>query len=148
MNPLSWFDSELIGTGPYHLVNRDLRAGTVLIEAVNPVHQGKYRQIFFTSVSDPKQRAELIHSGEAQISLNPNPATVQDLLNKNLQVQEAPTKNLAFLVFHSSISQEVRRAISNGIDRQKIVRWVFAGRGRASGSVMDPTLLPKKLSRA
>ncbi len=94
-------------------------------------------------VSDPKQRVELIQSDEAQISLNPSPATVQDFLYKNLQVQEAPTKNLAFLVFHSSIFQEVRRAISNGIDRQKIVRWVFAGRGRASGSVMDPTLLPK-----
>ena len=46
MNPLSWFDSELIGTGPYRLVNRDLRAGTFLIEAVNPVHEGKYRQSF------------------------------------------------------------------------------------------------------
>jgi dipeptide transport system substrate-binding protein len=142
LNPLSWFDREIVGTGPFRLTDWNEKTSVVQIDSVKSVPTDQFDRIIFTPIPKPEDRAAALRSGQVQIAINPDPATVTQLRSENIAVQEVPSKNLSFLVFHPSVAPEIRKAISMAIDRTQLVQRVFAGDAKASGSVIDSTLLP------
>ena len=95
-------------------------------------------------VKDPTMRTLKLIRAEAHLLQNDLPAELFDFLagQTDVQLSEQPGTTFAYLGFNLDDpivgQREVRAAIAHAIDREAIVRYLFAERARLAESVLRP----------
>lgn len=134
---------ELDGLGPYRVT----RASPAVVE-LEPADTGlrprPAHAVVVRAIRDENARALRLLAGRADIAPNAlSPALLPALEGKQgLEVRARAGANVSYLLFQNDRPPfdrvEVRRAVANAIDRERIVKSLFAGR-----AVTARGLLPK-----
>jgi len=133
-----------VGTGPFKFVEREQGVKTVLVR--NDDYWGrkaKLDRIIFRPLEDPATRVNALRTGEVNMIGVPPWDDVEDLqkegfvlsLNKNV-----PNYLFIHLNYKHPILQDkrVRQAINMAIDKEGLVREIYAGTGRVEHGMLSP----------
>ena len=126
-----------IGTGPFKFVEREQGVKTVIER--NPDYWGrkaKLDRVIFRPLEDPATRINALRTGEIDMTNTPPWDDIQDLVDEGFHL--TINENVPFIWFihlnnRHPILQDVRvrRAMNMAVDRESLVREIFAGTGRA-----------------
>ncbi len=139
-------NSAPIGTGPFQFVSYS--PISKIEYAANPDYWGGKPQIdelVFKIEADSRRRVSLLRSGECQVASYPNVSEIADLkADPEIRVAESVALNVGYLAFNALQKPfddpRVRMAISMAIDRNAIVREVFAGAAVVAKNPIPPTV--------
>lgn len=132
-----------VGTGPYQL-NDSVRNQYVRLVR-NDDYWGKVANVknMIIDLSASKTgRLEKLLNQECDIVTNPEVAQLGLLQNtrKHFRIQATKGMNLAYLAFntqHPKINQvDIRRALAQGIDRQRLLKVIYYGTAELANSVL------------
>lgn len=135
-----------VGTGPFKLEkwNRDRQ---LVLSAFDKHWRGKagVEHVVFLPVREGATRLEQVKRGEAHIADDLRPAQV-DLLGNlpDLRVQETEGLNVCYLAMQTQKpplnNVLVRKAIAMAIDKEELVKVVFAGHAWPAKSLVPPAM--------
>jgi peptide/nickel transport system substrate-binding protein len=134
-----------IGTGPFKFDYWHKGAGLKLVR--NPYYwqPGKpyLNSVTWTDVPNDNTRQLQVTSGQAQIDQYPSWSTVAALkATPNVTLSLFPSTETTYLAFNEKVKPfqdaNVRRAISQAIDRNALVRAVLFGNGTPANSIFPP----------
>ena len=138
-----------IGTGPFKFVEREQGVKTVIER--NPDYWGrkaKLDRVIFRPLEDPATRINALRTGEIDMTNTPPWDDIQDLVDEGFHL--TINENVPFIWFihlnnRHPILQDVRvrRAMNMAIDRESLVREIFAGTGRAEYGMLSPASPPR-----
>lgn len=103
------------------------------------------QRIAFVEVPDPTMRALKLERAEAHIAQNDLPAEIIGYLDSapDIRIRENTGTSFAYIGFNLAdpllADIRIRRAIAHAVDRQAIIRHLFADRATAAESVIRPT---------
>ena len=133
-----------IGTGPFKFVEREQGVKTVIER--NPDYWGrkaKLDRVIFRPLEDPATRINALRTGEIDMTNTPPWDDIQDLVDEGFHL--TINENVPFIWFihlnnRHPILQDVRvrRAMNMAVDRESLVREIFAGTGRAEYGMLSP----------
>lgn len=136
------------GTGPFQIVDRKADTYTIL-EPFDGYygHKAEARRIRINVVTSPESRYSALKSGEAQGVLDIGgltPIMVKDLEKSgNFNVNAAHSSISHYLSVNGGKypfnDERMRKAINLAIDRDKIVKYYFAGFGTPTRSFLNST---------
>lgn len=128
-----------IGSGPFQFV-RWPHAGQLQLVRVSDA-----QSLVFEKVADPTMRVLKLLRGEIDLLQNDLPAELVTYLSKQqrVKVQRMAGSNFSYLGLnleneHTAVLA-VRQAIALSIDRQAIIRYIFANRARLASSLLPPS---------
>ncbi len=136
-------DGDLDGLGPYRVSSA--RSGEVELEPADtgvlprPAHPVTVR-----SIRDENARALRLLAGRSDIAPNALSPTLLPALegSKDLAIRSRTGANVTYLMMQNERAPfdqvEVRRAIARAIDRETIVRTLFAGRATIAAGMLPP----------
>ncbi|MHC5308043.1 ABC transporter substrate-binding protein [Bartonella sp. LJL80] len=135
-----------VGTGPFVFVAYQKDA--IIRYKANPDYfAGKQPldNLVFAITLDPAVRIQKLKAGECQIASYPVPADIAGLrADSNLQVQEQPGLNVAYLAYNTEQPPfdkvEVRQALNMAINKKSILDAVYEGSGRVEKNPIPPTM--------
>lgn len=135
------------GTGPYRLVQYVPEQRTVY-EAYKGYWgpQPKSPRVITVFFADASALAAAVEAGQVDVGYRTfNPEDIVRLSkNPNLQVLRGPSMSVRYIVFNVTAkpfdNPKVRRAIAYAVDRERIVRDVFAGLNSPLYSMVPPGL--------
>lgn len=98
----------------------------------------------FIRVKEPTVRALKLLRGEVDLLQNDLPAEIsRHLLAQGMQIERRAGSNFSYLGFNFEDEvtgqQVVREAIAYALDRDSIIRYVFAGHARSATSLLPPS---------
>ncbi|MCD4512066.1 ABC transporter substrate-binding protein [Brucella pseudogrignonensis] len=135
-----------IGTGPFRFVAYQQDAA-IRYEAFADYWGGKQPvdNLVFAITTDPAIRIQKLKAGECQIAVYPSPADIPALKeDKNVKVLQLPGLNVGYLAFNTTEKPfnkpEVRRAISQAVNKKTILNAVYQGNGIIADSVLPPDM--------
>ena len=136
-NDAEHFASNPIGTGPY-VLEEWVKDDHITLRK-NPTYWGeepKIDVITFLTVPDISSRVATLLAGEADIATDLQPATVQEVENREgLSVVSRPGMRSVFLLFNTQIEspvtdRRVRQAINYAVDKDVIIESILDGFGK------------------
>ena len=136
-NDAEHFASNPIGTGPY-VLEEWVKDDHITLRK-NPTYWGeepKIDVITFLTVPDISSRVATLLAGEADIATDLQPATVQEVENREgLSVVSRPGMRSVFLLFNTQIEspvtdRRVRQAINYAVDKDVIIENILDGFGK------------------
>ena len=136
-NDAGHFASNPIGTGPY-VLEEWVKDDHITLRK-NPTYWGeepKIDVITFLTVPDIASRVATLLAGEADIATDLQPATVQEVENREgLSVVSRPGMRSVFLLFNTQIEspvtdRRVRQAINYAVDKDVIIESILDGFGK------------------
>lgn len=140
------FAREPIGTGPY-VLEEWVKDDHITLRR-NPNYWGnppKIETVIFRSVPDISARVATFLAGEADIVMDLQPATIQEVEQRdNLNVVKKPSMRTVFVAFNTLIESPaqndlVRQAMNYAIDKEAIVNNVMDGYATPlQGQVVSP----------
>jgi peptide/nickel transport system substrate-binding protein len=134
-----------IGSGPFRFVSQ-LQDDEVILERNENSWQPRpaIARIRFAVVPDAITRALELEKGSADVCINCLTADMVSALAKrpNLQVEDGPGTNLAYITFNAQDSVlrdvRVRQAIACAMNRPLIIQSLWRGRARLAESLLPP----------
>ncbi|MEU6857846.1 ABC transporter substrate-binding protein [Glycomyces sp. NPDC046736] len=148
-DPLPAYTQEagvLAGTGAYELVEWDHGAQSVTLERFDDYwgETAKVKTLIFNTISDETARRQALEAGDIQGYDLVAPADVQPLLDAGFQVPTRDVFNVLYLTYQQQTpgldDHAVREALSNAIDRQRIVDSVLPPGGEVATQFVPPTI--------
>ncbi|MQA80167.1 MAG: hypothetical protein GEV10_17065 [Streptosporangiales bacterium] len=139
------FAKKPIGSGPFKF--ESWTRGSSLKIVKNPDHWNKevplLDSVTFTVVPDSNTRATQLASGQIQINEYPAYSSVKTLKNQpNAKVTAFPSSEVDYLGMNNSRKPfddvNVRKAISQAIDKEAINKAVLYGHGKIAGAYLSP----------
>jgi dipeptide transport system substrate-binding protein len=135
-----------VGTGPFIFV--DYQKDAVIRYKANPTYwRGKQKidNLVFAITKDPAVRKAKLEAGECDIMSYPAAADVAALKkNPKLNVEEEPGLNIAYLTMNATMkpfdNKTVRQAINMAINKDAIVKAVYAGGAVPAKNALPPTI--------
>ena len=136
-NDAEHFANNPIGTGPY-VLEEWVKDDHITLRK-NPTYWGeepKIDVITFLTVPDISSRVATLLAGEADIATDLQPATVQEVENREgLSVVSRPGMRSVFLLFNTQIEspvtdRRVRQAINYAVDKDVIIANILDGFGK------------------
>lgn len=139
-------NSAPVGTGPFQFVS--YRTDTEIRYAANPDYWGGRQQIdelVFRIVTDSRKRVAMLKADECQAASYPGVGEIAGLkADPNIRVAETVALNVGYLAYNAQQKPfddpRVRRALNMAIDREAIVRDVFAGGAVVARNPIPPTV--------
>lgn len=132
------FSDHPIGSGPFKFLERPNETQLRLVRRTDG------QRVEFLRIPDPTVRALKLLAGEIQLLQNDLPPELVTYLagQPGLNLQHHPGSNFAYLGFNHrdplAGNVLVRKAIAYGIDREKIIRYVFRNRAREAQALFPP----------
>ncbi len=133
-----------VGTGPFKFVEREQGVKTVLER--NDDYWGrkaKLDRIIYRPLEDPATRVNALRTGEVNFVGTPPWDDVEDLKEEGFIL--TTNNNVPFYVFihlnhrHPAMKDKrVRQAINMAIDKEGLVREIYAGTGRVENGMLSP----------
>jgi peptide/nickel transport system substrate-binding protein len=136
-NGAEHFATNPIGTGPY-VLEEWVKDDHITLRK-NPSYWGEEPKIdvlTFLTVPDISSRVATLLAGEADIATDLQPATVQEVENREgLSVVSRPGMRSVFLLFNTQIEspvtdRRVRQAINYAVDKDVIIESILDGFGK------------------
>jgi dipeptide transport system substrate-binding protein len=135
-----------VGTGPFIFV--DYQKDAVIRYKANPTYwRGKQKidNLVFAITKDPAVRKAKLEAGECDIMSYPAAADVEALKkNPKLKVEEQEGLNIAYLTMNATMkpfdNKTVRQAINMAINKEAIVKAVYAGGAVPAKNPLPPTI--------
>ena len=104
--------------------------------------------MIFRPLEDPATRINALRTGEIDMTNTPPWDDIQDLVDEGFHL--TINENVPFIWFihlnnRHPILQDVRvrRAMNMAVDRESLVREIFAGTGRAEYGMLSPASPPR-----
>lgn len=144
-----WFTRNLVGTGPYRVVELEPQSH-ILLERFPEYHQGwdgvHFDEVVIRVVEDIATRQQLITAGEADALINSlSPDNLDSLRqNPNVQVIEFPTTNVEWAWINCGDrlkDPDVRRGFCYAFPYEEVREGVFRGLLEKTGGPLTPTTL-------
>ncbi len=132
------FEQQPVGSGPFRFVSR-ADENRLLLQRLRDG-----QRVEFVHVPNPTVRSLKLLRGEVDIAQNDLPRELVAYLERHgeLQVLRARGSNFAYLGFNLrdplTGNLALRQAIAHAIDRQAIVKYVFAGTARPANALLPP----------
>ncbi len=133
-----------VGTGPFKFVEREQGVKTVLER--NDDYWGrkaKLDRVIYRPLEDPATRVNALRTGEVNFVGTPPWDDVEDLKEEGFVL--TTNDNVPFYVFihlnhrHPAMKDKrVRQAINMAIDKEGLVREIYAGTGRVENGMLSP----------
>ncbi len=132
------FNTHPIGSGPFSFVTWPEEGRLQLLRTADQI------MISFIQVKNPTVRALKLMRGEVDLLQNDLPAEiVKQLQDEGMQIARRPGSNFSYLGFNleneQTGKQPLREAIAYALDRDSIIRYVFAGGARVATSLLPPS---------
>jgi dipeptide transport system substrate-binding protein len=139
-------DQVPVGTGPFIFV--DYQKDAVIRYKANPDYwRGKQKvdNLVFAITKDPAVRKAKLEKGECDIYPYPAAADLAELkANPKLTVEESEAPNLAYLIMNVTMkpwdNKIVRQAMNMAINKEAIIKAVFAGGAKPAKNPLPPTI--------
>jgi ABC-type transport system substrate-binding protein len=135
-NGEEWMATNMVGTGPF--IQKELVKGSHLIFAKNPDYWQKGKpyldSVRINIVPDMAIRAAMLEKGEADRTISINDFDIPRLeADPDIRVRVVPSTRQFYVVLNHHVyplgDPKVRKAFNYAIDKEGIVRSVFAGKG-------------------
>jgi dipeptide transport system substrate-binding protein len=146
-------DTELIGTGPFQLVQYQkdtlVRFRTFKdfwgAAGAQAGRAAKVDNLVFVITPNPSVRYAKLRTNECQIARYPNPSDLPAIrANPALRLQSADTTTISYIFFRTDRKpfddKRVRQALAMAIDMPDLVADVFQGGGQAAAALIPPAL--------
>lgn len=135
-----------IGTGPFKL-DRWIKDDRMIFSANTEYWGGKpyVKRLIFKVIPNNSVRAAELKTGAINIMDFPNPEEVPTLAaNPKLKIVEQEGLNVGYLAFNTKKEPfndvRVRQAINYAINREAIVKAIYAGLGKVAKNPIPPTM--------
>jgi peptide/nickel transport system substrate-binding protein len=135
-----------IGTGRYRLAGRV--PGTSVLLVANPFYRepASFASLLFRVIPDGDARVQALLSGAVQLIENVPARLVADLERRSdLVLAERPGLRVLFLALRMDAppfsAAPVREALDLALDRDELIRRVFAGRATRATQLVPPAVL-------
>ena len=140
------FDFEPVGTGPF--IFKTYEKDQVVRFTRNENYflgPAGVKNLLISIVPDPSVRVQKIRVGECDVIMMPPMDELENLrANSNINVEEAPSSNTAYLVYNTSRKPfddpRVRRALSMALNLDSYVAAVYGDRGTRAVSLLPPQM--------
>jgi len=144
VNPTDFLKNP-VGTGPFKFVEHNPGA-YVHLERNEDYFDGAPHldAMTFRVVPDANAQLALLQSGEADLVVI-EPFQLSSVENNpNIQIQSVPVTRHEFIAINNGIEQlselNVRKALTMGLDREALLKAVFAGRGKVATGPFAPSV--------
>jgi peptide/nickel transport system substrate-binding protein len=133
----------LDGLGPYRVAQADEQA-IELVPAESGVMPSPKHALVVRTIRDANVRVLRLMAGRSDIAPNSIPLALLPALEHQpgVTVHASPGANVSYLLLHNERAPfnrvEVRRAVSSAIDRDLIVRSLFAGHAESARWIFPP----------
>jgi dipeptide transport system substrate-binding protein len=139
-------DFELVGTGPFQLVNYQKDA--VIRYKANPDYwagKAPIDNLVFAITPDASVRYQKLKAGECHVMPYPNPADLEAMgKDPDLTLLQKEGLNVGYLAYNTKVAPfdnpKVRKALNKAINKQAILDAVFQGAGKAAKNPIPPTI--------
>ncbi len=138
---LNWFQQRIVVSGPYTLTTWDPGQRIVLDRNPRYFEAGlpKIDRVIIQITPDQDSQMAMIRAGQAQIVEAIHPSQAQGVIdNQDLELLSYDFRQFVFLCWNTRLElfadAEVRRALTLGIDRQRIVDSVYRGYAKVAYS--------------
>jgi peptide/nickel transport system substrate-binding protein len=135
------------GTGPFMF--RSWRPGKEVVLVRNPRywgHKAKLDRLVFRTIADREARLQALERGTIQgldQVLTTDAATIRR--NPRLKLLDRPSANVGYVGISETIPPMnnilVRRAVAYGLDRSRVVRSFYGGRGQIANQFLPPVFV-------
>jgi len=133
-------DATGAGTGPY--LFKEWIRGTQILVVRNPNYWGKkpiFEEVMFRIVPDAGVRETMLLAGDVHMAMLPPPPDVHQLKNnRTINVVEAPTDRIIFIVLNTQWGPfkdaRVRQAVNYAVNKQAILNSVLFNLGTVADS--------------
>jgi peptide/nickel transport system substrate-binding protein len=136
-------DGELDGLGPFAIAS--VRPGEVtLVPAATGLLPRPHHSIVVRTVRDENARVQRLLAGRSDVAPNALSPTLLPTVEHSagLTIVARPGANVTYLLFQNDRapfdSQGIRHAVARAIDRELIVRTLFAGRAQIATTLLPP----------
>jgi len=134
-----------VGTGPFQFV--DYETDTAIRYIANPTYWGPKQPIdnlIFQITKEPAAAEAGLEAGQCDVIPYPPPPDIAKLkANANLQILESPGMNIGFIAYNTQQkpfdNPAVRKALNMAVDKQAILKSVYAGLGQVAVNPLPPT---------
>jgi peptide/nickel transport system substrate-binding protein len=138
---------QAVGTGPFKLSS--WRIGDKLELVRNDSYWGKkafLSRVILRPISDNAARLQALQTGEIQGFDNVEPQDVATIKRSSkLKIVDRPSFNVGYVTINQNIEPfddvRVRQAVAYGLDRSRVVRSFYAGRGVVAHQFQPPSVL-------
>ncbi len=137
-----------VGSGPFKFVNFDSVNNIVRLEANADYWEGapKIPRLVVKTIPDASALQNELLSGGVDIAPNPTNLSPDSLkiLSESpmLKVERANGSNIQYIGFNTQATPfndvRIRQAVAYAIDREKIIKDLFAGQARLAHSILPP----------
>jgi peptide/nickel transport system substrate-binding protein len=135
-----------VGTGAFKL--QSWRVGDRLVLVRNDSYWGRdarLRQVILRAIADNAARLQALQTGEIQGYDDVEPQDIRTIQrSKNLKVLDRPPFNVGYVGFNQAVKPFdkllVRQAVAYGLDRARVVKGFYAGRGVIAKEFQPPSL--------
>ena len=135
-----------VGTGPFKFVSWT-KDDQIVLERNNDYwgEKAKVAKIILKSIPEPSARLMALQSGTVDIADDLDPDSIA-LVKKNpkLAVIERPSVNVGYLAFNTEKPRlkdpKVRQALSHAIDRETLIKTIFAGLAIPAKNPFPPSI--------
>lgn len=139
------FSSLPIGSGP--LMIKEFNSQVITLERVHKKDDGHFNRFNFKVIKDDFTRSQKILKGEIDIAIAELPADIvkrlQDKEPSKVQVKTYSGLSMTYLLVNLKDSElkrkEVRKAISQAINRDEMIKYKLLGLGEEATSILTPT---------
>jgi len=138
---------QAVGTGPFKLESWKLGDKLVLVR--NDSYWGakaKLRRVILRAISDNAARLQALQTGEIQGYDNVEPQDISTVKKSSkLKVVNRPSFNVGYVTINQKVKPfddiRVRQAVAYGLDRARVVRSFYSGRGIVAHEFQPPSVL-------
>ncbi len=138
---------QAVGTGPFKLESWKLGDKLVLVR--NDSYWGtkaKLRRVILRAISDNAARLQALQTGEIQGYDNVEPQDIATIRKSSkLKVIDRPSFNVGYVTINQAVKPfddiRVRKAVAYGLDRARVVRSFYSGRGIVAHEFQPPAVL-------
>ncbi len=124
-----------IGTGPYRFLEW-VAGEKLVVQAVDKHWTGGPwgERIVWRTITEPAARVTALRTGDADLIANVPPAQLSAVSGGGMQVVRTAGLGIMLLILNASrgplADKRVRQALNYGIDKEKIIRGLYAGAAR------------------
>ena len=137
---------QAVGTGPFKL--ESWKIGDKLELVRNDSYWGKkafLRRVILRAISDNTARLQALQTGEIQGYDNVEPQDIATIRRSSkLKIVDRPAFNVGYVTINQAVKPfddiRVRQAVAYGLDRAKVVKSFYLGRGIVAQEFQPPTL--------
>jgi dipeptide transport system substrate-binding protein len=148
------FDFEPVGTGPFIFKNYEKDQVVRFTRNENYfLGSAQIKNLLVVIVPDPSVRVQKVRVAECDIIMMPPMEELDNLkANANIEVEEGPSSNTAYLVFNTSRKPfddpKVRRALSMSLNIDSYVTAVYGEHGEPAISMLPTQMLKMSKGKA